>query len=306
MAVKMFLTRGQFAWGSHYCLHQRLHVERPLDEQFNFNWWLVGFTDGDGTFSVSYQSKVCSFTFKISQSNYNIRALYFIKKQLNVGRVTCTSDNMAHYRIRDRKHLKEYIFPLFDNYPLMTSKLYSYKKFKKIFFLVEDSNLSEEEKNEKIERILSEKMPKIYSSPFFRSYPLKRSWLAGFVEAEGSFYITKKESSRYVHGFGITQKLDKIVLEQIANILGIPTRVQFKLATKTFSLDTTNSRSLENIRKYFKNFFKGMKAVEFKIWSRSFRLKGNYEELYKIQQLLKKLRSKRLNVQKDDGIVRTI
>jgi hypothetical protein len=215
---------------------------------------------------------------------------------------------MAHYRVRERKHLKEYIFPLFDNYPLMTSKIYSYIKFKKIFFVLEDSSLSAEEKNEKIGKIWNKKMPEKYSSPFFHfsSTSLKKSWLAGFVEAEGSFYITKKDSIRYVHGFGITQKLDPFVLEQIASILGIPTKLQFKKATNTFSLDTTNSRALENIKKYFKNFFKGMKALEFKIWSRSFRLKGDYEKLYKIQQLLRKLRSKRLTVHKDDGIVRTI
>ena len=44
---------------------------------------------------------------------------------------------------------------------------------------------------------------------------MNNSWLYGFTEAEGSFYLVKKSSSRIVHAFGITQKLDFIVLEAV-------------------------------------------------------------------------------------------
>ncbi|CAG1997460.1 unnamed protein product [Fusarium graminearum] len=42
-----------------------------------------------------------------------------------------------------------------------------------------------------------------------------------FTEAEGSFYLVNKASTRIVHAFEITQKLDFIVLKAIAHILGI-------------------------------------------------------------------------------------
>jgi hypothetical protein len=45
--------------------------------------------------------------------------------------------------------------------------------------------------------------------------------VVGFIEAEGSFYIVKKSATRYCHGFGVTQKLDKKVLEEILEHIGI-------------------------------------------------------------------------------------
>jgi hypothetical protein len=54
-------------------------------------------------------------------------------------------------------------------------------------------------------------------------------------------------------------------------------------------LDTTNSRAIENIIKYFYNTMKGMKAVEYKIWARSYvKNKGNFTELSKVREYLEK------------------
>jgi len=71
-------------------------------------------------------------------------------------------------------------------------------------------------------------MPRNYISPIWNKINYKKmekekvniimskSWLIGFTEAEGSFYLTKKGPERMIHAFEITQKLDKIVLEAIA------------------------------------------------------------------------------------------
>ena len=112
--VKMLLTWGQLAWMKlkKFSIHQRLNVEHPttmnsLWKSFAkqitksslshnktvFNQWLVGFTDGDGTFSIvppacaPSQNNKWSLTFKIGQSAYNLRVLHFIKKQLGVGSI---------------------------------------------------------------------------------------------------------------------------------------------------------------------------------------------------------------------------
>ena len=54
----------------------------------NFHQWLVGFTDGDGSFSIiKVAERKWTLFFKISQSTYNLRILYFIKRQLGVGSV---------------------------------------------------------------------------------------------------------------------------------------------------------------------------------------------------------------------------
>jgi predicted Zn-dependent protease len=64
-----------------------------------------------------------------------------------------------------------------------------------------------------------------------------------------------------VHGFEIIQNLDLIVLSAIGHILGIRTR-----SKRTYDiLVTTNSRSIENIIKYFQNSMKGMKSFEYRV-----------------------------------------
>jgi hypothetical protein len=96
-----------------------------------------------------------------------------------------------------------------------------------------------------------------------------------------------------VHGFGIYQKLDSVVLEGIRHILHIPAIVKYKSNNNYYMLDTTNSRAIENIIKYFYNTMKGMKSVEYRIWARSYvKNKGNFTELFKIREILRKMKKK--------------
>jgi len=123
--IKLINEWGQFAWlqglwfPSNY---QRLNIKQSLirgnsydhsrninrsgiyNNKDNFYQWLVGFTDGDGTFSLSLSDSKWQLIFKIGQSNYNLRVLYFIKKQLGYGSIYCESkSNNAAFRIADRK-----------------------------------------------------------------------------------------------------------------------------------------------------------------------------------------------------------
>jgi hypothetical protein len=99
---------------------------------------------------------------------------------------------------------------------------------------------------------------------------MSKAWVIGFVEAEGSFYITKKGknkdgSIRMVHGFGISQKEDEIVLKGIKKILHCKTKVRYKDKHQYYILDTTNRRVIKNICDYFDGFLKTNKALEFRI-----------------------------------------
>jgi len=68
-----------------------------------------------------------------------------------------------------------------------------------------------------------------------------------------------------VHGFGISQKLDKIVLNTIRILLHIPTVIGYKEKHNHYILDTTNSKAVENLISYFKDNLVGMKSLEYKI-----------------------------------------
>jgi hypothetical protein len=126
---------------------------------------------------------------------------------------------------------------------------------------------------------------------------ITKPWLIGFIEAEGSFYLVSKDSTRIVHGFGLTQKLDSIVLEAIGLVLHISTTVKYKSKYNHYILNTTNSRAIENIIEYFHNTMKGMKAVEYRIWARSYyKDKGNYTNLSKVRDILRKMKTKLLEI----------
>lgn len=277
----------------------------------NFKEWLVGITDGDGTFYFAKTKKgIWTFSFQIGQSNYNLRLLYYIKSMLGVGSVSATNakDNTAHYRVRNIQHIIQYILPIFDTYPLLTSKYFNYDLFKKAILIMNDPSLSNQEKDEKISYLKSQSLPDNYISPAWNNVNnevtsildamsiMTKSWLIGFTEAEGSFYIVKKGPLRLVHAFEITQKLDKIVLEAIAFILGL------KVTTKKtyMTVVTTNSKSIENIISYYFKTMKGMKALEYRIWARSFNKKasGGFEYMIKIKNLMRNIRSIRLDIAK--------
>lgn len=119
---------------------------------------------------------------------------------------------------------------------------------------------------------------------------MSKPWLVGFTEAEGSFYLVAKSSNRLVHGFEITQKLDKIVLIAIKHLLGISTNVK-TTRLGTYSIVSTNSRAIENIIKYFNNTMKGMKSLEYRIWSRSYnKHKGDFMALDKIRNQVRTMK----------------
>ena len=312
--VKMCMSWRQCAWLVNkrlFTTHQRLneeHLNNKNSNMISFEQWLVGFTDGDGNFHISHQGDKWGLSYKLSQSGYNLRVLNYVKKQLGVGSIK-KDGSKVQYFIRDRKTIETVIIPIFDKYNLLTTKYFDYVKFKKALGILNNNNLSKEEKNTELLAIKNSKANSNYLSPAWNNITLPflstnsinnvmtKSWLVGFIEAEGSFYLTNKDSNRIVHGFGITQKLDKIVLEGIALILHINNPVRFRELHNYYILDTTNSRAIENILFFFKDTMKGVKSLEYRIWARSyFKNKGNYDKLSNVRNIVRKLRKNLLEI----------
>lgn len=269
--------------------HQRLHMERNSNDFF-FQW-LVGFTDGDGCFSIYLNNNKVTLIYKISVSIYNIRAIYYIKKNLGVGSITWDKkNNMVSFTIRSLNLFESIIIPIFDKYPLLTHKYYDYLRIKQAYSIMKDAHINQSEKCLLIEQLVNQDLKKNDNlfSPVFNNINLdtinhnqaqeimSKAWLIGFIEAEGSFYITKKDKNRWCHGFCITQKHDQIVLQIIRKVLHIKSKIRFR-QPKNFKndqgfyiLDTTNKRAILNICKYLTNNLKTIKSLEFKIWKKCF------------------------------------
>lgn len=310
--VKMYSSWKQYAWIKRF-IHQRLNGEHlSTNYKAFFEQWLVGVTDGDGNFSINYSNGKWGLSYKIAQSRYNLRLLYYIKKELGVGSVT-KDNNKGQFFIRDRKHIEDIILPIFNKYPLLTSKYFDYVRFKKALYILNNDNIDKEQKYKELMVLKNSKKGDNYLSSVWNniSLPLtdinklqnimSKPWVIGFIEAEGSFYLVSKDSIRIVHGFGLTQKLDSIVLESIRLLLHIPTQVRYKEIYNHYILDTTNSRCIENIIDYFKDTMKGVKSLEYKIWARSYvKHKGNYEKLLSIRNTIRKIRKQLLDISNDN------
>jgi len=137
-----------------------------------FYRYLVGLTDGDGTFNIytSIINNKINFTFKISLSKVNIKLLYYLKKELGVGQVILHNinkkdGNQATYRIRNKKDIINIILPIFDKYPLLTSKYYNYKKFKESIIISNNNDLTQIEKINNINNIKNIEIFNDYKSP---------------------------------------------------------------------------------------------------------------------------------------------
>jgi hypothetical protein len=309
-----------------FSTHQRLNVKHATLNLSDYNLpksdfanWLVGITDGDGSFCFSVNKKkncIWNCTFKIAQSRYNLRLLYFIKENLGYGSINKNSGkNMAEFRITDRKTLLNLIVPLFQKYPLYSTKYFYFLRWKKALEVLENTLYTSIEKNEILTGLKKQTPLDTYISPAWQSNIPSHDWIYGFIEAEASFFITKKgisttaisreksnlpcklvsceivKKDRVVHSFGITQKLDKIILEFLQKKFHISSKVLYT-KRNIYKLETTNSRSIFRIKDFFLNKLKGIKSLEYKIWARSLNYKSHNEKLLKVQNQLRKLRNK--------------
>jgi hypothetical protein len=312
--VKTLMTGGQYAWLAkrNFVIHQRLNKEYlEKNEKEWFEQWLVGITDGEGTFGFYKQSGKWILVYKIALSRYNLRCLYYIKTNLGIGTIT-KDGTKAQILIRDRTKLENVIFPIFDKYHLLTSKYFNFIKLKQAFTIVSDPNLDMIEKDRLLLELKKKALPDNYRSPVWNHVTLTHSnalniaskpWLAGFIEGEGSFYLVRKEENRIVHGFGISQKLDEIVLQAIKKILHISATVKYKENHDYFILDTTNSRTVENIIAFFKDNLVGMKSVEYKIWARTYvKHKGDYNKLLDVQSRIRMMKPNLVEIQDIDKL----
>jgi hypothetical protein len=101
--------------------------------------WVVGFTDGEGTFYVGINRQpemTAGFQvlpeFRIVQHERDIKLLHAIKNFFNCGVVRKNHGDRFELRIRKIEHLMEIIVPFFEKYPLHTQKKFDFLSFRKI------------------------------------------------------------------------------------------------------------------------------------------------------------------------------
>jgi hypothetical protein len=150
---------------------------------------LVGLTDSDefDSFIIKKIKDKYVLEYSLTQPISNLRLLYHIKKTLGYGKVKrLESKKIARFYLRDLKVLNEIIFPIFDKFPLLTRKYFSYILFKKVWGILENKSLNFEQKNQAIEKLQS-----FYTLPEFSPA------ISHLNKDECSYEMIKSVVSRY-------------------------------------------------------------------------------------------------------------
>jgi hypothetical protein len=109
-----------------------------------FASYITGFTDGEGTFCVSFSRRTKLNTgievrpsFSISQHQRSVRILERIQQYFGCGGIRYSKrDKCYKYEVRAIDDLVRHIIPHFKKYPLQTSKQADFEHFASICELV--------------------------------------------------------------------------------------------------------------------------------------------------------------------------
>lgn len=100
-------------------------------------YWIVGFTDGEGCFCVSFSKKGRSRlnlevrpSFSVSQKTASRRVLDALLDHFGCGSIRLSKSDGTHkFEIRSLKPLVEVIIPFFKTYSLLTEKRKDFEAF---------------------------------------------------------------------------------------------------------------------------------------------------------------------------------
>ncbi len=143
----------------------------------NFLDWLVGFSEGDGSF-VMPQSASSKKHFEICQSVKDMQVLYYIKENLGFG-IVKSNEKAGKFVVYKKKQLEE-LKTLFAGRICTENTLHRYARF------YEQSSIIQKQKPS-----------------------LDNAWLSGFIDAEGCFRVKDDNSVKLI--FEITQKDEHVI-----------------------------------------------------------------------------------------------
>jgi hypothetical protein len=268
--------------------------------------WAVGLIDGDGHMSISWSNSNKTKwvpLLKVSLHIYNQRAIYKLKTILKCGQIT-RHKNMITLRVTKRQLWYDHLIVLFDNMPLRSDKFYDYITVKKMLFLEQtwflnpplslscNRNLLIHEVQSLVCQAKSNgrecQVSPIVMLALRNDAPLRildRDWLAGFVEADGSFYILANGQ----HGFALGQANNKMLVYLIHSALAIQSKL--KVRPDYVMLDTRNRSTLINLLPVFHHGFLGVKSFEFTVWYRTL-IKNDKDKSLKAKQILNTIRKR--------------
>jgi hypothetical protein len=230
--------------------------------------YIVGLIEGDGFFTITKKGKYLTYELGIELSIRDAQLIYKLKNLLGVGVVSFRNRGnieMISLRIRNKNHLKSFILPIFDKYPMFSNKQYDYLRFRDALNsdIIYSKHLAEYTRN----NVPLNNIKSIISSYYFPA------WLVGFIEAEGSFSIYKLKEDYLVASFDISQTNGGDIISAIREYLSFTTSV-YTDKTNCFRLKVSSVRSIENLIKFLNKApvkLLGYKKLQYLLWIKQLR-----------------------------------
>jgi hypothetical protein len=248
-----------------YKIHYDSTVSCPNVE---FLTWLIGFTEGDGSFVIAKRNN--NLQFVITQSTDDIAILNYIQDSLGFGKVIKQGKRTSRYVVQDITNLYLLILLFNGNLILPTRK----KNFKDFLEIFNQKIIKGKIKNSKIKPV------EIQKSEILPS--LNNSWLTGFTDAEGCFTVSfLKNSNAFRLRFIVSQKGDSNipVLSHLI-LLFKAGALEAHSIKSNYSYILTGSKSCFNVYDYFNSFpLKTKKAISFELWKEIHNAISNKEHL---------------------------
>jgi hypothetical protein len=271
-------------------------------------WWVIGFVDGEGCFTISIlkdKNRKTGWDVKPSFSlSLHIKDLYLlekIKNHLGVGKIYKRGQQSAQLQVSSVKEIAK-LMEYFSNYPLITKKWADCELLKRIINLMLNKQHLTEDGLHKIVA-LKASMNNGLSAELYAAFPnLKpvprpsvenkkvphEQWIAGFTSGEGCFMVRIFKTAETRLGFAV--KLEFIVTQHSREEQLMTSLMNYfncghvyKNKSGTIDFKVTKFADLENIIIPFlkKNNILGVKSKDFEDWSLVAEMMKNAKHLTK-------------------------
>lgn len=208
-----------------------LRVATQLSD--NFLEWLIGFTEGDGSFIVTNRNDL---QFVITQSTEDKSVLDWIQSTLGFGKVNAQGKRTSRFIVQDLKGIYCLLLLFNGNIVLPTRKT-NFLRFLNVY-------------NQKIKKLQINPGVGLIEPIQSQILPsLNTSWLAGFTDAEGCFTVSFLAQPR--HAFRL-----RFIISQKGDV-NLPILSHLILLFQTGSIEThTNQSNYSYICSGKKNCYK--------------------------------------------------
>ena len=246
------LNEKSFDFTTFISKHSAYTKNKPWPS-IDFLIWLIGFTEGDGSFIVNKRGDL---SFVITQSTLDVLVLEFIQENLGFGKVINQSSITSRFIVQNKKEI-ELIVALFNGNLVLPSKKESFEKFLITFNVwVSKGSLKLEEEILKHSNILPS---------------LDNSWLAGFTDAEGCFscsFLSNSNAFRIRYQIAQKGEINLPVLHHLVKIFKVG-KVCPHFVRDVNEFIVIGLKQCESVFNYFDNYpLYSKKANSYTLWKK--------------------------------------